>query len=158
MYQPQTMECMTSWGEPRSRNDAPLPMPDRGEAVRSTFNARETTMYRFTSSSLIIATLGLISLAHAAPVPDAPQMTVHFADLDLTKVDGAAVLYKRLRAAAETVCGPREDRDPAKAAAFKKCVQSALASAVMRVDRAELAAYYRAHAEPRNTSMRLANK
>lgn len=131
--------------------------PDRGEALRSTSNARETTMYRFTSS-LIISTLGLISLAHAAPVPDAPQMTVRFADLDLTKVDGAAVLYKRLRAAAETVCGPREDRDPAKAKAFKKCVQSALASAVIRVDRAELTAYYRAHAEPRNTSMQVANK
>jgi UrcA family protein len=115
-------------------------------------------MYRITSSSLIIATLGLISLAHAAPVPDAPHMTVHFADLDLTKVDGAAVLYKRLQAAAETVCGPREDRAPAKAAAFKKCVQIALASAVTRVDRAELTAYYRAHAEPRNTTMQLANK
>jgi UrcA family protein len=114
-------------------------------------------MYRFTSS-LIISTLGLISLAHAAQVPDAPQMTVHFADLDLTKVDGAAVLYKRLRAAAETVCGLREDRDLATATAFKKCVQSALASAVMRVDRAELTAYYRAHAEHRKSSMQLANK
>ena len=114
-------------------------------------------MYRFTSS-LIISTLGLISLAHAAPVHDAPQITVHFADLDLTRVDGAAVLYKRLRAAAETVCGPREDRDPAKAAAFRKCVQSALASAVVRVDQAKLTAYYRAHAEPRNTSLQLANK
>jgi UrcA family protein len=114
-------------------------------------------MYRFTSC-LMITALGLISLAHAAPAPDAPQMTVHFADLDLTKVDGAAVLFKRLRAAAETVCGPREDRDPAKATAFKKCVQSALASAVTRVDQAELTAYYRAHAEPRNASMQLANK
>lgn len=114
-------------------------------------------MYRFTSS-LIISALGLIPLVQAAPVSDAPQMTVHFADLDLTKADGAAVLYKRLRAAAQTVCAPREDRDPAKAAGFKKCVQSALASALMRVGRAELNAYYRAHAESRNTSMQFANK
>src|SRR5579864_7764477 len=132
-------------------------MPRSGKGGESTSNAKETTMYRFTSS-LIISTLGLISLAHAVPVPDAPQMIVRFTDLDLTRVDGAAVLYKRLRAAAETVCGPREDRDPAQATAFKKCVQSALGSAVMRVDRAELTAYYRAHAEPRNTSMQLANK
>jgi UrcA family protein len=149
------MEWMSSWGELQSRNDAPH--PDRGAAVKSTFNARETTMYRVTSS-LVISTLGLISLANAGAVPDVPQMTVRFADLDLTKIDGAAVLYKRLQAAAETVCGPREDRDPAKQAAFKKCVQSALASAVTRVDRAELTAYYRAHAEPRNTSLQLANK
>jgi UrcA family protein len=149
------MEWMSPWGELQSRNDAPH--PDRGEAVKSTFNARETTMYRVTSS-LVISTLGLISLASAGAVPDVPQMTVQFADLDLTKTDGAAVLYKRLRAAAETVCGPREDRVPAKAAAFKKCVQSALASAVSRVDQPKLTAYYRAHTDARNTSMQLANK
>jgi UrcA family protein len=114
-------------------------------------------MYRFTST-LIISTLGLTSLANAGPAPDAPQLTVHFADLDLTKTDGAAVLYKRLQAAAETVCGPREDRDPAKAVAFRKCVQSALASAVSRVDQPKLTAYYRAHTNARNTSMQLANK
>lgn len=114
-------------------------------------------MHRF-SSSFIISALGLMPLVHAAPVPEVPQMTVHFADLDLTKADGTAALYKRLRAAAQTVCGTREDRDPAKATDFKKCVQSALASAVMKVERAELTAYYRAHAEPRNTSMQFANK
>ena len=114
-------------------------------------------MYRFTSS-LIISTLGLTSLATAAPAPDAPHMMVHFADLDLTRNEGAAILYQRLRAAAETVCGPRQDRELAKAADFKTCVQSALASAVMTIDRPRVTAYYRAHNEPRNPSMQLANK
>jgi UrcA family protein len=114
-------------------------------------------MYRFTSR-FIICTLGLISLANAGPAPDAPHVVVHFADLDLTKTEGAAILYQRLLAAAETVCGPRQDRELAKAADFKRCVQSALASAVMTIDRAKLTAYYRAHNEPRNPSMQLANK
>jgi UrcA family protein len=114
-------------------------------------------MYRLTIS-LIISTLGLISIATAAPAPDAPQMVVHFADLDLTKTEGAVTLYQRLRAAAETICGPRQDREPAKAADFKKCVHSALASAEMTIDRAKLAAYYRAQNEPRNTSVQLADK
>jgi UrcA family protein len=114
-------------------------------------------MYRFTTS-LIICALGLISLTYAGPAPVAPQRVVHFADLDITKADGAVALYNRLQAAAEAVCGPRENRDLVQAAAFKKCVQSSLSSAIVRLDRAMLTAYYRAHTEPNNTSMQLVNK
>jgi UrcA family protein len=106
-------------------------------------------MYRFTRSIMIFAS-ALIFLANAGHEPGTPHMVVHFADLDLAKTEGAVALYHRLYAAAEVVCGPREDRDLAKAAAFRKCVQSALASAVMKVDRAKLTTYYRAHRELRN--------
>jgi UrcA family protein len=106
-------------------------------------------MYRLTGS-ITISVAALILLASTAPEPDVPQVVVHFADLDLARTDGATMLYYRLRAAAQVVCSPRQARDLVRTAAFRNCVQSALASAVMRVDRAKLTAYYRAHGELRN--------
>ena len=103
-------------------------------------------MARFTSIALI-SSLALMSIAHAGPVPQAPQIVVHFADLDLTRAEGATVLYQRLEAAAEVVCG-REDRDIERSVQFKKCVQRAIANAVANVGRPAVTTYYRARTTP----------
>jgi UrcA family protein len=103
-------------------------------------------MYRLTSS-ITISVLALILFASARSEPDVPHVVVHFADLDLARIEGATTLYHRLHAAAEVVCWPRQERDLVTAAAFTKCVQGALANAVMRVDRASLTTYYRTHTE-----------
>jgi UrcA family protein len=95
-------------------------------------------------SPFVISALALSPLAHASPVPDTPSLVVHFADLDLAKSEGAATLYRRLRAAAEVVCGQREERDLPKAIAMKQCVQRALAGAVADINRPALTSYYRA--------------
>ena len=102
-------------------------------------------MYRFTSM-VIIAALALTCVAYAAPALDRPQVVVHFADLDLSRSQGAAVLYRRLRAAAETVCAALDDRDLGSHMRFKECAQSALCRAVAEVDRPALTEYYRTRA------------
>jgi UrcA family protein len=102
-------------------------------------------MYRLTSM-VIISALALTCVAYAGPAPDRPQVVVHFADLDLSRSKGVAVLYQRLRAAAETVCAPLDDRDLVRHMRFKACVQSALNRAVAEVDRPALTEYHRARA------------
>lgn len=94
-------------------------------------------MYRFTSLMTILA-LTLIQSAHADPA----QISVQFSDLDLNRMEGAAVLYRRLKHAAETVCSPIEGRSLANTRVFKQCVKSGIDAAVIQVDRPTLTAYY----------------
>jgi UrcA family protein len=60
---------------------------------------------------------------------------VHFGDLDLNRAQGAAVLYARIRAAADRVCGA-PDRLPSLGlwAANRSCRSQAIERAVQRVD------------------------
>ena len=115
-------------------------------------------MYRLTTTIMIFG-LGLSSqLAHAAPPQDVLSVDVHFADLDLSRSEGAAVLYQRLEAAARTVCAPLDarTRDLATQMRFKGCVQTAIGSAVAKVDRPVLTAYYKAHTNDRNATTQIA--
>jgi UrcA family protein len=113
-------------------------------------------MHRFATTVMIIA-LGLgYQLANAAPSQDAPSVIVHFADLDLTHGDGVAVLYRRLKGAAETVCALQDGRDLWSQMRFKICWQSALGAAVTGVDRPALTAYYRAQFKSRNATLQIA--
>jgi UrcA family protein len=125
--------------EPRSRNDAESQAQRR---VRTELNRRfkEMTMYRFTTLTMILA----LALIHQSANADPAQVNVRFSDLDLTRAEGAAVLYHRLRQAAKTVCTPLEGRGLATAKSFKDCVQSGIEGAVMQVNRPMLTAYYRA--------------
>ena len=118
---------------------------DVGFGDESRFNTKEIAMYRFTSM-VIISALALTCVAYAEPAPDQPQVVVHFADLDLSSSQGAAVLYRRLRTAAETVCAPLDGRDLERHMRFEACEQSALSRAVAEVDRPALTEYYRARA------------
>ena len=91
-------------------------------------------MYRFTTTIMIFG-LGLSSqLAQAAPPQDVHFVDVHFADLDLTRSEGAAVLYQRL----------------------KGCVETAIGSAVAQVARPILTAYYKEHTDNRNAAIQIA--
>jgi UrcA family protein len=99
-------------------------------------------MYRFTTTITILA-LGLaVQAAYAASPEEPPSRTVQFADLDLSRTQGAAALYNRLRAAAETLCAPLDDRQLARHLKFNNCVKSAISAAVAKVDRPALTAYY----------------
>jgi len=72
-----------------------------------------------------------------------PQMTVKYADLDVSKPQGAAALYARIQQAARQVCLPLEDRDFG-SKAHDACVHKAIADAVAKVDLPELFAVYNA--------------
>lgn len=64
---------------------------------------------------------------------DVPARTVHYADLNLNTDAGVAVLYKRIRNAAEAVCGDAGERDAARMAATRACVDRAVAEGVNAV-------------------------
>ncbi len=116
-------------------------------------------MYRLTTTIMIsVLALGY-QLAKATPLQDdAPSVVVRFADLDLTHSDGVAVLYRRLKGAAETVCAPQNGRDLGSQTRYKTCWQSALGTAVAKVDQPALTAYYRAQFKGRNATFQIAQK
>ncbi len=78
--------------------------------------------------------------------PDPAQITVHFGELDLGQPAGAATLYRRIRVAAERVCGePRLTGSRMVQPEWRACVARAISQAVATLDRPTLTAYYRAH-------------
>lgn len=113
-------------------------------------------MYRLTTAISIIG-LGLgAQLTYAAPPQDVHFVEVHYSDLDLTRSEGAAVLYERLHAAAKGVCASLDARDLASQMRFKDCVQTAIGSAVAKVDRPVLTAYHNARMNSRNATIQIA--
>ena len=71
----------------------------------------------------------------------APQRVVKFADLDLTRSEGAAVLYSRISAAAREVCVPPY-AGPRMQSRMDECRHRAIAKAVDDVGSATLTKYY----------------
>ena len=113
-------------------------------------------MYRFTTTMMIFV-LGLgYQLANAASPGDVPSVTVHFADLDLSHDQGITVLYRRLKAAAGTVCTAQNGRDLGSQMRYEICWQRALGTAVAKVDRPALTAYYRAQFKGRGAAFQVA--
>jgi UrcA family protein len=74
---------------------------------------------------------------------DAPlQVTVHFADLDVTRPEGAAVLYRRIRSAAREVCFPIQSLGYYSMQQAEACMDKAITDAVNTVDRPALFAVF----------------
>ena len=115
-------------------------------------------MYRFTTTMMIFALAIGFQSAYAAPPGNARSMVVKFADLDLSRSEGAAALYQRLEGAAKTVCGPLDSRDPWSHLSFIQCAQSAISTAVAKVDQPALTAYYEAKRNGRNATVQIAQK
>lgn len=115
-------------------------------------------MNRFTTTMMILSLGFGCQLANAARPQDPPTVIVRFADLDLTHSQGVAVLYKRLRNAAETVCTPQNGRDLASQTRFEMCWRSALDTAVGTVDQPAVTAYYRAQFNRRGAAIQVAQK
>ena len=84
----------------------------------------------------VLTTLLLANIAHATPVDPAADRTVRIAtsDLNLASAEGASVLKRRIRGAAQALClspsvEPLED-----AAVRKQCDRTAVADGVRQVD------------------------
>ena len=82
-----------------------------------------------------------------------PSKTVRFSDLDITKSEGAKVLYSRIRAAARDVCEMSTAGDPILRLAVKGCIEKAVDKAVKDVN-APMLTYLRFG----TTDVRLASK
>ena len=108
-----------------------------------------TTTYRLHT---IIATMlfGAAAFGLAAPPAVADsleqplQVTVKFADLNISQPPGATVLYNRIRAAARSVCSPFDRGGILDKMAFGTCIQKSIADAVTAVNAPALTAVYSA--------------
>ncbi|HEY4446323.1 MAG TPA: UrcA family protein [Steroidobacteraceae bacterium] len=108
----------------------------------------------YTAISCVMGTAALSAvLSTSAEAEDVPSKTVRYSDLDITKSDGAKVLYSRIRAAARDVCEPAIVSDPILRMAIKACVDKAIDKAVKDVN-APMLTYLRFG----STDVRLASK
>jgi UrcA family protein len=108
----------------------------------------------YTAISCVMGTAALCSaLSTSAAAEDVPTKTVRFSDLDITKSDGAKVLYSRIRAAARDVCELSTGYDAIMRATIKACIDKAVDKAVKDVN-APMLTYLRFG----STDVRLANK
>jgi UrcA family protein len=88
-----------------------------------------------TAISCVMGTVALCTvLSTSVEAEDVVSKTVRYSDLDLTKSDGAKVLYSRIRAAAEDVCGQSTGTDPILRLAITGCIHQAVDKAVMDVN------------------------
>jgi UrcA family protein len=87
------------------------------------------------SRALLLVMLGSVTAMADAAVDDAPaQRTVRFADLDLARSADVAVLYRRIRSAANAVCEPRRPRSLGSLARTRQCLDQAIARGVATVN------------------------
>jgi UrcA family protein len=105
------------------------------------------------AAALLLAGAWQYDARAAAAAPPAEgevnQITVRFAELNLDTPAGAAVLYRRIRHAAERVCGERQQPGTGIVSTFwRSCVAQSVARAVASVDRPALTAYHRVHTAP----------
>ena len=99
------------------------------------------------SLKALIPATALATLYSCAPVwadtlQEPRSVTVHFEDLNINNARGAAVLYQRIRYAAQDVCGNLpQQRSLAIASRYATCVREAIAGAVARVNRPAVTEY-----------------
>jgi UrcA family protein len=106
------------------------------------------TVNRF-QGLIAVSFLGFLSSSLAAlpAVADSnepPKVTVKFADLDISHEQGAAALYRRIRAAALNVCSPFDGSGLLAKAHLNGCVNAAVAEAVTAVGKPALLDVYSA--------------
>lgn len=83
-----------------------------------------------------MSTLAATSAEHF----DVSRRTVNFADLDVSRSAGAAVLYSRIRSAARDVCEPAIARESMSRTI--RCMDAAIARAVADVNAPALTSYH----------------
>lgn len=106
-----------------------------------------STKWKFSrrvSGLLAAAAAGLVLTRGGAAAEDGTRsVAVRYGDLDLGREAGVRVLYGRLQAAAESVCGRDELRDLRRHQSWLECRDAALARAVDALGNARLAALHR---------------
>ncbi|MGD0493187.1 MAG: UrcA family protein [Steroidobacteraceae bacterium] len=100
--------------------------------------------------SLIAASLAGILFASLAAQPASAdnfeplKVAVKFGDLDISHPQGAAILFRRINAAAHTVCSPFDHSGLSAKVRLDACVNKAVADAVATVNNPALYAVYSA--------------
>jgi len=93
---------------------------------------------------IAIAAAVFMALTAGANAADVPQVHVKYGDLNLGTTAGAAVLYQRIRGAADVVCGVPDTRELAQIARAKACAAQTIAAVVAAVNAPVLTGVYQA--------------
>jgi len=73
---------------------------------------------------------------------EAKSETLQYLKRDLDTVQGASILYRRIRGAATRVCSPLESDELERKASWDRCFNNAVANAVAAVHNETLSAYH----------------
>jgi len=92
----------------------------------------------FAAGFLALGCAAMGGKVQAAEAPQYDTAIVAFGDLNLDSEQGVKVLYARLRNGAQTVCSSFEGRDLSFKRMWQTCVDRAVASAVVQVNRTSL--------------------
>jgi UrcA family protein len=100
----------------------------------------------FAAFGAMVLTAAGAGAAHAQDSSHAIALTkmVAYSDLDLESMQGARILYARLRNAATRVCMPQRSHDLADDG-FPACYDSAMADAVRKINKSTLTNVYKEH-------------
>jgi UrcA family protein len=82
-------------------------------------------------------TCSIATVSFASESPDALQVKVKYADLNVSTTSGATSLYNRIRGAADSVCHlfrPSNPGDLAARKVFTDCVHKAMSNAINEVN------------------------
>lgn len=105
--------------------------------------SRHLNMKTAIPCTLLAMLLSSLSAAAAAVEPgEVATRRVNFADLDLTRSAGVAVLYARIKSAAGEVCEPVNARALESVERSHRCTEQAIARAVADVNAPALTSYY----------------
>jgi len=107
--------------------------------------------HRFRALALFAVGLLGTTTAWAGP-PATRSVEVSFRDLDLSTSSGAAKLYRRIQAAARSVC-QYEPTSPREQIIWQYCVRPTVDAAVAKVDNPLLTALHSGHSSPAVTAM-----
>lgn len=93
--------------------------------------------FGFAVAALVVSVFAPAAFAQAGV--EQVSVRVHYADLDVTRPEGGVTLLKRIKRAANTVCGSARTRAPLTQIRFASdCRRAAIDSAVRRLDFAML--------------------
>ena len=105
-------------------------------------NIIATALLGMLSGAAITANAGGVTEVTADALGERHQVTVSFADLNLTSAEGQEALYFRISRAAEKVCGPSDLRSAGslkQASRNADCYDKSVSDALARVNRTAVA-------------------
>jgi UrcA family protein len=87
-----------------------------------------------------------------------PKQVVSFADLNISRLEGIAQLYRRIQNAGRQVCAPYSERDLGQVARSHVCLEQAISGAVSSLNIQALTSYHLAKTGRSNAPARVARQ
>jgi UrcA family protein len=104
--------------------------------MKSPITSKFATIHSVVAATILALACGVSAGKAQASEPFQPlAVKVSYGDLNLDTESGAKVLYARLRYAANDVCSPYESQELPRQRVWKNCVNAALASAVVQINK-----------------------